>query len=475
MTATDRSEFDGDVVVVGAGLAGLTATRQLSKADRAVLVLEADDRVGGRTLSPQLSDGSTVDLGAQWIASDQDRMRNLVSEFGIDTFSQHTDGRDQLRTRDDTLVDNDLYDALPLSARLNLAVALWRLNTLCERVPLDAPYEAPKAATWDGMTVETWKRRALRTREARAAFDAYFRAEFTTDPADLSFLYFLFCLRSSGGFEGAVAGGDSGQETRLVGGTQQVSQEMADELAGAVRLSSPVRAIEQHGEGVTVRFDSGTATGRYAIVAVPPAMTGRIEYDPPLPARRDGLAQRVPMGSVIKCVATYERPFWRQRGYSGLVAAEGSTVDQVFDGSPVQGETGALVGFLVGDHAREWSDEPEEVRREEVLGQFVEFFGPDAAEPLEYVDRTWSNDPWIRGGYAGNMAPGTMTGYGKAIREPVGRVHWAGTETATEWYGYMEGAVRSGERAAREVLSRLGNTDRSKRNTTGSTYRQLSR
>jgi monoamine oxidase len=455
MTAPESSESDVEAIVVGAGLAGLTAARQLSDAGHTVRVLEARDRVGGRTLSHQLSDGETVDLGAQWIGSGQDQIRNLVEEFDIKTFPQYADGKDQMQVCGETLVDDDPFEALPRPALLNLAIALWRLDTLCERIPLDTPYKAPKAAKWDAMTVETWKRRMLRTEKARAAFDAAIRAIFTSNPADLSFLYFLFYLQAGGGFEQVANVEGGAQETRLIGGTQQISQKIADKLGGVVRLESPVRTIDQSDEEITVHSAGGAFTSQYVIVAVPPTLAGRIEYDPPMPARRDGLTQRMPMGSVIKCVATYDRPFWREQGYSGMVLADDSTVGLAFDDSPMDGATGALVAFIIGEHAHKWSSRSEEARREAVVSQLVEFFGPEAAEPMEYLDNVWSNERWSGGCYAGNMPPGTMTGYGEAIRKPVGRIHWAGTETATEWYGYMDGAVRSGRRAAKEVIERL--------------------
>ncbi|MFC7230436.1 flavin monoamine oxidase family protein [Saliphagus sp. GCM10025308] len=241
----------------------------------------------------------------------------------------------------------------------------------------------------------------------------------------------------------------------MEGGAQQLSQLMADELADVVHLEAPVRAITQDESGVTVESDGGTYTGTFAIVAIPPTLAGRIAYTPTLPARRDALTQRMPMGATIKCIATYEEPFWRSDGYSGFVLTEDAVVGFVFDDLAAESTTGALVGFVVGSQARTWSERDATDRRERVLDDFARYFGDRAVEPVEYVEQSWSNEQWSAGCYAGNMTPGTMTAYGSVLREPVGRIHWAGTETATQWCGYMDGAIRSGNRAADEVSERL--------------------
>lgn len=446
---------DGDVIVVGAGLAGLVAARDVVAAGHDVTVLEARDRVGGRTLTVELDDGDAVDLGAQWIGPGQERIKALVADLGLETFPQYDEGRGRFVTGRDATEGPDPIAALPLHDRLSLSVAIWRLERLRQRVDLEAPWESPGAERLDAMSVETWKRRILKTSRSRAFFDAVIRAIFTSEPAELSLLYALTYFQAGGGFERLASVEGGAQQTRIVGGTQQIARALAADLGDAVRLESPVRHIERGEEAVTVSAGGETHRGTYAIVAVPPTMAGRIDYDPPLPVARDALTQRMPMGSVVKCVATYEEPFWREAGYSGAVLDAAGVVGLAFDDSPQDGSTGALVGFLLGDRARTWSERPPSDRREQVIAAFADHFGPDAHDPIEYVDRAWSTERWSGGCYAGNMPPGTMTSLGEALREPVGRIHWSGTETATRWYGYMDGAVRSGERAASEVLARF--------------------
>ena len=454
MTTQGNQDHAG-AIIVGAGLAGLTAAQELMREDHNVTVLEARDRVGGRTLDYKLANGERIDLGGQWIGPTQDHVQTLVEEFGLETVRQYDDGNDQLAIEGTVSEHDEALQALPAESLSELMDAFGQIETFREQIPLDAPYRAPNAEEWDAITVESWKDKTLETEAARAAFDTVLRALFTAEPADLSFLYFLYYIHAAGGIEPITSVEGGGQERRIVGGAQQLSKLMADELDTAVHLGAPVRAIAQDDAGVHVDSDAGMYTGSYVIVAIPPALAGRIAYDPPLPARRDALTQRMPMGSTIKCVATYEGPFWRNDGYSGFVLVDDGVVGFIFDDTPADSTMGALVGFIVANKARTWSERDASERRENVLEDFTRYFGSQAAEPLEYIEQAWTNEPWSAGCYAGNMTPGTMTGYGEVLREPVRRIHWAGTETATQWYGYMDGAIQSGRRAAREVSERL--------------------
>lgn len=453
--SVDGTGDHADAVVVGAGLAGLTAARTLTGDGHDVTVLEARDRVGGRTFDHELADGEVVELGAQWVGPSQDHVLDLIEEFGLETTPQYDEGATLLAVDGSLGGHEDTFEVLPTEARSELEEAFVQIEVLREELPLEAPHEAPSADEWDATTVESWKRETLETAEARAAFDTILRSLVTVEPGDISLLYFLHYVNAAGGLGPITSVEGGAQERRVVGGTQQLSQLLADELDGAVHLESPVRAIAQDDAEVTVEADTGTYSGSYVVVAIPPVLAGRIAYDPPLPARRDALTQRMPMGATIKCVATYEEPFWREDGYSGQVLADDGVVGLMFDDSPADSTAGALVGFVLADRARLWSERDPATRREAVLADFARYFGERAADPTEYVEQAWSNEPWSAGCYAGNMTPGTMTGYGEVLREPVGRIHWAGTETATRWCGYMDGAVRSGKRAARAVSERL--------------------
>ena len=439
-----------DAVVVGAGLAGLTAARRLEEGGATATVLEARDRVGGRALTREVG-GHPVDVGAQWVGPGQHRMHALLEELGVETFPQYSDGAAQLRVAGDVREFRREWRALPPLSALDFEVGVRRLERRCRRVPLSDPAAAPRAREWDATTVAAWRDERFRTEAARRTFDAAVRAIFAAEPGELSLLFFLFYLHAGGGFEALASVEGGAQQTRLVGGAGGLAERLAADLD--VRRSTPVRRVERDDDGVTVRADGGDVRAAFCVVAVPPAAAARLEFDPALPVRRRDYLQRAPMGNVVKCVATYASPFWRPER-SGEVVAD-DAVGLVFDDSPPGGESGALVAFLLGDAARAWADRPRAERRRLVCDNLARYFGPTAADPTDYDDEVWGESRWTGGCYAATLPPGVLSRYGDERAAPVGRVHWAGTETATEGYGYMEGAVASGERAGAEVLGRL--------------------
>lgn len=443
-----------DVVVVGAGLAGLTAACALVDRGRSVVVLEANDRVGGRTLSQPFGRG-VVDLGGQWLGPAQPRMARLAEELGVATYRQYDTGAKVLEIRGQRRTHAGTIPALSVPNLLAIQHAMSALAAMHPEVPLDAPARAARAMEWDRGTVEAWKRRHLPFADARAVFDVALRVVFGAEAAELSLLHFLFYLHSGGGLKALVEIEGGAQQTRIQGGAQQFSIRLAARLDGRVRLSSPVRAIEQTDDEVLVRTDTGAWRAERVIVAVPPPMAGRIRYSPDLPAVRDQLTQRMPMGATIKCMALYDTPFWRAAGLSGESVCPDGPAAVTFDNTTRAAEGGdeqpGLLGFLVGAAAREWGARPADERKAAFLGQLVRLFGPEAAAPVDYIEKDWSTEPYIRGCPVASFAPGGVTGFGAALRAPCGRVHWAGTESATEWSGFMEGAVQSGERAAAEI------------------------
>lgn len=446
---------ESEVIVAGAGLAGLYAARVLKNAGVRVTVLEARDRVGGRTLSRTFGK-PRIDLGAQWVGPGQNRMMNLAREFGIGVYPQPTGGRQVLSIEERLSSYEGTIPSLPPHALIELHLRITQIERQCKTVPLLEPWNAPDALKWDSMTVEYWKRRVL-SKGARKSLDAAVNAVFACEPSEISFLYFLHYLHSGGGLMKLADVKGGAQQDKFAGGMQQVSETLAQQLGRSVQLSMPVRAISQQKSAVTVyggRDGKKKLQARYAIFAMPPGLSSEISFEPDLPAMRQGLVRRMPMGSVIKCFARYKKPFWRDRGLSGEAVSDGNGVRLTFDATVPGSSEFALVGFMSGSSARYWSDRPAE-RRHRVLGDFTRLFGSEAERPIEYVDQDWIKEPFSRGCYAALMGPGVLTEFGPALREPVGRVHFAGTETAEHWTGYMEGALESGERAANEVLARL--------------------
>jgi monoamine oxidase len=317
------------------------------------------------------------------------------------------------------------------------------------QVPKDAPWDAPKAASWDAVTLESWITAHLRTAEARAFARLVSRGAWAVEASQVSYLWFLDALRSNGGL-GHMMGVRGGLlDAKFIGGMHQIAAGLARELGDRVVLSSPVRRIVQDNLGVRVITDQGQFEARAVIVATPPGPAQRIQFEPHLPATRDGLQQRMPMGAIIKVVVAYETPFWREAGFSGQIATDDDLLGIVMDDVQPTGPA-MLLAFIEGARALEMSAAGQAARREQVIASLIRFFGPGAAEPVGYDDNDWTLEPWTHG-YVGTMAPGVMNRFGPALREACGRVHWAGSETSTEWAGCIEGGLRSGIRAAHEV------------------------
>jgi monoamine oxidase len=454
---------DADVIVLGAGLAGLVTARHLVAAGHEVLVLEARDRVGGRLEHGELTDGTPVELGGQWIGPTQDRMAELVDELGLASFPAHNDGEVLLLLGGRRARMASHRGAIPpLSPFVlaDLAQAQVRFERLARQVPLDAPWEAPRARVHDARTFESWIRSNVHTRVGREYFRLLTEAVFAAEPRDLSLLHALFYVHAGGDLDTLINTDRGAQERRIVGGSARIAEELARQLGDRVRLGSPARAIAQRGGddgGVEVEVAGGErVAARRVVVTLPPTLAGRLVYEPALPPWRDQLVQRLPAGSVSKCFAVYDDPFWRDDGCNGTSIADVGPVKLTFDNSPPDGRPGVLLGFTEGDDARRMSRLTPAERRDAVLACFVRAFGPRAAEPREYLERDWAAEPYTRGCYGAHFTPGTWTTFGPALREPVGAIHWAGAETATVWSGYMEGAVRSADRVAGEVLAALG-------------------
>ena len=450
--AIDSKTQTVDVVVVGAGMAGMMAARSLLRHGKKVAVLEARDRVGGR-VKPGKVAGHVVDVGGMWVGPTQTRLLELIKEYGLHTTPQFEDGKGVVEWNGRRTLPDREGLGFDSETQAEYERVVGELNQLSARVPQDAPWTMAQAEEFDHMTVEDWFESKTRNKVLLSYFQLTTRGLFTADPFQMSFLYFLFYLCSGDNYE-TLNGYENGAQAFLVKETMHhLAARIAEELGKTIVMESPVTAVAQDVSGVTVSSEKGKWRGNSAIVAVPLPLSVRIAYDPPLRAERDFLAQHMPMGSVIKFWVAYEKPFWRKHGLNGLIISDTPPADFFSDATPPEGGPGFLVGFIEAHRALKWTGRPMEERKKVIVERIVSLLGPEGANPIDYEDQDWSADPWSRGCYGASMGPGVMTTVGKVIRQPHGRVHWAGTETSTRWMGYIEGAIRSGERAADEVLS----------------------
>src|SRR2546421_1093102 len=354
---------EADVAIVGAGLAGLTAARRLVDAGLEPLVVEARDRVGGRTLNHDIGDGKVVEVGGQWVGPTQRRMLALSGEVGVETFPTYDDGENVIEWRGENKRYRGAIPRINPAILADVAQAQVRLDRMARRVPLEAPWEADRAGRWDAQTYATWLARNVATAGARTLFELGTEAIYAQEPGDLSLLHVLFYTHSAGGLEALIGTSGGAQQDRFVGGSQVVALRTAEALgADRIAVGAPVRRIAHEAGGVTVRADGLELRAQRAIVALPPALAGRIAYDPPLPGLRDQLTQRMAQGSVIKCIAVYPEPFWRAEGLTGQATSDAGPVRVTFDNSPPDGSPGVLLGFLEGRQARVLGGRPVEER-----------------------------------------------------------------------------------------------------------------
>src|SRR3954452_10191897 len=446
---------EADVCVVGAGFAGLAAARTLRANGRSVVVLEARDRVGGRTWTEQV-DGVAIDRGGAWFSPLHSAALTLADELGVRTYKTWAKGQHLLIGDGRTRRYKGLIPNISPFAVVTIGLAQSRINRMAKRVPVEQPWTARDSAAWDAQTIGAWlDRTKISTAIGRDLFEMAVRGLFAANLHEVSLLHLLFLAHAHGGIDKLFSIEGGAQENMLVGGMGALADRLSADLGDVVRLGSAVERISQEGASVKVHATTCQVVAQRAIVAVPPALAADIEWDPALPMDRRELYTVAVSGVETKTMLVYDEPFWRADGLSGQSAEPGSAAEVTIDASPADGKAGVLAAFTFGPTASRVDALSEAERRAAVTATLTARFGPRAARPVAFVETPWWQEPWSRGCSFAHLPPGQLSRHGQLLASPMGRVHWAGTETATVSHGAVDGAIRSGQRAAQEVLDQL--------------------
>jgi monoamine oxidase len=437
-------EREADVVIVGAGLSGLIAGRKLMAA--------------GRILTQTPYGGVPLEIGAQWIGDTHYRMQALAEELGVTTFAQYQEGQTSYDFGDQGVLREDEFYRRNADDLAKWKQVLASVDEMAVEIDASRPWAAPHACDWDRITAGAWLDAQGMGHVGRTMFEICSVGILAVPTDEVSLLHMLYNIATCGVGAELFAESEGGAQTiRFNGGTSQIPERLAAELREHIVMNAAVQSIDHSDDSVTVTCRGGlVARGRQVIVAIaPPTLAGRIMYDPPVPAVRDQLTQRIPQASAMKAFALYDEPFWREDGLNAQLISDKGPARMSNDSCVADGGTGIILAFLEGEQARVASRWSPQERRDAVIGELALHFGPRAAEPVHYVDGEWASRQWTRGCYNANLGTLGWTHFGEALARPIGPIKWAATETANEWSAYMEGAVEAGERAAAEVLASL--------------------
>ncbi|EDO40503.1 predicted protein [Nematostella vectensis] len=459
--ANHTEELRADIIVIGGGISGLCAAKLLQQGHGVdTLVLEARDRVGGRTETLVDPRFKYTDLGGAYVGPTQNRILRVAKELGVETYQVFFEGKvSEYLGGSRRFYSGEMSTWNPI-AILDYYSMVKRIGNMCKQISVDAPWNTPQALEWDRMTVEEFFEKMCLTNYCKKRMVQIYHDAMAAEPWNMSLLYYLWYLKSGDGMLRVAGVENAGQERKFVGGSQQISNKLKERLGDRVILNSSVVKIAQDEDHVVVTCENGKSyKAQYVISAMPQALLNQVSFNPPLPALKNQLIQRIPMGSVIKTITFYDKPFWREKGLNGCVIAdsESGPVQAGLDDTKPDGSHPALMGFIIGDQALSMCQMTQEERKKAVCAQYAKIFNcEEALHPCCYIEKNWLAEKYSGGCYVSVVPCGILTKFRDTLTLPVGRVHFAGTETATIWCGYMDGAVQAGERAAREILHKMG-------------------
>lgn len=441
-----------DCIVIGAGLAGLITARNLHRSGHNVLVIEAQERIGGRMHGRYLPSGQWIDRGGQWVGPTHTQFLALLDEYSVRRFPSPVEGQKVLVFDGQRYEFNGFFQGFPEGDVPGVSEAEWldameawdRFDALSKALPAGHPRRDEQNKKLDGDTFARWIEENTQTPFGRWYFSYMARAVGYLGPAEPNQVSLLHVLWG----QNCAPQSEHPEAELLHGGAGQIPQKIAAELEDRIRLGEPVLRISYDDAGVEVETAKGRFAAKFAVVAMPPHLAGRMIYEPPMPPLREQLTQRVPMGCCAKILISYHRPFWREKGLAGIGFGNGQWIELCADSSDPETGVGVIATFVVGDRYRRWRSMNEGDRQSAVLSDLAIYFGDEALSPSTYDEVDWPSEPWTGGAYSAFMPPGVWTSLGEALTTSVGRIHWAGTEMADRWPGFFEGAVQTGETAA---------------------------
>lgn len=445
-----------DVIIIGGGFSGLAAAKKIHQAHKTFLLLEARDRVGGRTHTNYFDDGTYCDVGGQWIGPTQDRMYELCREHGVDWYETYNEGKNIIDLNNTIKTYTGLIPKMDVASLINIDYVLKKLDRMAKKISLSTPWTSPRADELDSISLETYVRKYCYTNNCYKVVRAGLETVYACELNEVSLLHALFYIKSGTNLNTLLSIKDGAQQHRIKGGMQLLAEKIAEPFNNRIKFNSAVAKVNQQNNIIVVSGTDFQYTAKKIIIAIPPPLISSIEFLPALPLHKTQLLQKLSMGIVGKVTAIYKKPFWRDKGFSGQVVADELTPFQtLFDSSPADSSYGTLLAFCIANRARDFFATNESSRRQLALDTFVKYFGKEAAEPTHYHDHCWANEVWSGGCYAGIYPTGAWTNFQNELAKPTQHIHWAGTETSDVWYGYIEGAVHAGERAAQEILTSI--------------------